>query len=174
MPSWERWTSPNSARPRTLSASIRVGAGPPVAMQGPSRCGPVWTPSVLDVDQGIAADADGFDMDGPDQGGTAVNGDAFPFQEAAGRRQRGRYPRWCRRCRASADLRPPDIVARMPMTEAAGPEKIDCTGASRARDSGMVPPSALRMLTSAWRSKPLRLAVNAPAKLRKVRQTAEL
>lgn len=28
------------------------------------------------------------------------------------------------------------------------PEQIDCTGASSARDSGMVPPSALRMFTS--------------------------
>ena len=35
----------------------------------------------------------------------------------------------------------------MPITEAAGPEKIDCTGMERDCGKGMVPPSALSMFT---------------------------
>jgi hypothetical protein len=65
-------------------------------------------------------------------------------------------------------------VLRMPMTEAAGPEKMDCTGISRASFRGMVPPSALTMLMSAWMLRSFRLCSRASAKALKVRHTAEL
>ena len=65
--------------------------------------------------------------------------------------------------------------AMMPMTLAAGPEKIDCTGMRRAREKGLVPPSALSMLTLIpARPRRARLCSTASAKALYRRQTAQL
>ena len=173
MPAREALVSPNWARPSRLQASMSATVLPPAARQGPSRCGPVRTVPLSTV----ICESPPMPMDSTCTARTRVGRSSMLMPS---RSSRG----WPSANRAMSVVVPPmssmsasvsaGTVARMPITEAAGPEKIDCTGVSRARASGMVPPSALRMFTSASRSNPLRLRPSAAEKARKVRHTAEL
>jgi len=65
--------------------------------------------------------------------------------------------------------------AMMPMTLAAGPEKMLCTGMRRAWARGKVPPSALRVFTRTWPRPSLpRPCSTASAKALNTRHTAQL
>ena len=61
-----------------------------------------------------------------------------------------------------------------PMTLAAGPDKMDCTGSRRERDTGTAPPSALSSRVAAWMPASARAASTASRKALCRRCTAAL
>ncbi len=193
---WMECMPANSARPRReastlpwaqalvqFSASMRVGrtptgrpapAGMESASEGPRRLGPTRTasPSTL------MAESPPMPMERTLSARTRVGWEPMWMPSFS---TRG----WPSTNTAMSVVVPPmsrmtesrvmSHRAMMPMTLAAGPEKMLCTGMRRAWASGKVPPSALRVFTRTWpRPSSARLFSTAVAKALNTRQTAQL
>jgi len=141
--------SPICVSPRTIIASVGVGQGPPKAAAGPSRRGPM--------------------ISRPSSTRTRLS-PPRPMDRVLRPRMSVRWPSMVTpsgssrgtpsASRAMSVVVPPMSTAtasapaqsarlRMPMTLAAGPERIVCTGCSADRRISKVPPSALRMYRGA-------------------------
>ena len=146
---------------RTLRASRNVGSFPPKAMAGPLRRGPTSTEAEAPFPSTLIRESPPTPMESVARAGTSV---LRPPRHMPPRSMTG--DPWTKsamsvvvppmsKSRAHPSARSP-ARAITPMTLAAGPERMDCTGSLRDTPMGTAPPSTFRRKTGALMPRSLR------------------